>query len=79
MNWTLFDDFNLQGSENHAKTPSTSGQSEPETAVTRGRDDGSGLWGAEEDAQSSQRRRKARMHEVDEATQLVCQETNSAS
>jgi hypothetical protein len=70
MDWTTFDGFLSQDILQYTKTVSASGQSESETATIGGVDDGV-LWEAEDDTLSSQRRRKARMSEVDEATQLV--------
>ncbi|EXJ56484.1 hypothetical protein A1O7_06828 [Cladophialophora yegresii CBS 114405] len=53
----------------YTKTAPASSQSESETATIGGLEDGL-LWAAGDDVESSQRRRKARMSEVDEATQL---------
>jgi hypothetical protein len=72
VNWDSVDGFMGQHPLQYAGAPSLSGQSESETATVGYTEDGA-ISGAEDDAQPPQRRRKARMNEVDEATQLVSQ------
>src|ERR1700744_2103632 len=71
MDFVSFGDFWGEEPLQGARTQSTLGQSESETVTISGSEDGDGDCGAEGDAQSSPRRRKARMNEVDEATKLV--------
>ncbi|OCT49346.1 hypothetical protein CLCR_05109 [Cladophialophora carrionii] len=69
MDWTILDGLLAQDGLQYTKTASAWSQSGSETAAIAGLEDGV-LGGAGDDALSSQRRRKARMSEVDEATQL---------
>jgi hypothetical protein len=70
MDWASFDGFIGQEPQQYPIAPSTYGESETGTGTICVLED-SRLRAAEDNEQSSPRKRKAPMHEVDQATQLV--------
>ena len=74
MIYPSFAVFMGQDTPLHGATPSSAAEPDREARPISQMDDSHTVSG---DAQSSKRRRKARMHEVDEATQLVSTPTSS--